>query len=232
MKDETSSPDEDLPAREYIDDEHCARYRKNAESGDVGAQLALSAACLTNFDMDEPANLAESLKWLRNAAEQGDSLAQVRLGKWYMGGHGLPADYVQALTWFHRADESDGNPDAQYWISLMYLRGAGVPKDDTLRVVWLQKAAAGGHAEAQYYLGCMHDSGRGGLPKDGAKAAALYLQSAEQEHPYAEFTLGLMYEHGRGVPKNKEEAIKWFRRAAEHGEEMAHTKLQELGVGS
>lgn len=232
MKDETFSPNEDVPASGYIDDEYCARYRRDAESGDAEAQFKLSDYCLTNFDMDESANSSESLKWLRNAAEQGYSPAQFRLGYMYMVGLRLSMDHTQALNWLHKADETGGDHDAQFCISLMYLRGTGVPKDDTLRVAWLRKAADGGHAEAQYYLGSMYDRGLGGLPKDGTKAAALYLESAKQEHPYAEFTLGLLHEYGRGVPKNKDEAIKWYRRAAEHGEEAAHEKLREIGVES
>jgi hypothetical protein len=101
-----------------------------------------------------------------------------------------------------------------------------------MRVAWLCKAAESGHAEAQYYLGSLYDRGLGGLPKDGSKALALYRQSAAQEHPYGEFTLGLLYEHGRGVSKDVEEAIRWYRRAAEHGEEAAHEKLCEMGLDS
>ena len=141
-------------------------------------------------------------------------------------------DEVQALDWFRKADQSGSNPDAQYAISQMYGMGVGVPKNETMRVAWLCKAAESGHAEAQYYLGSLYDRGLGGLPKDGSKALALYRQSAAQEHPYGEFTLGLLYEHGRGVSKDVEEAIRWYRRAAEHGEEAAHEKLCEMGLDS
>lgn len=232
MKDETFSATDNVPTSGYIDDEYCARYRKNAENGDAEAQFSLSEYCLTNFDMGESACSAESLKWLRKAAEQGYSPAQYRLGYMYLEGCRLPMDHAQALAWFHKADESDSNPNAQYFISLMYLRGTGVPMDDSMRVAWLRKAADGGHAEAQYYLGSLYDRGSGDLPKDMAKAVALYRQSAEQEHPYGEFTLGLLHEYGRGVPKDNEEAIRWYRRAAEHGEEAAHEKLSEMGIAS
>ncbi|MFN3545644.1 MAG: SEL1-like repeat protein [Thiobacillus sp.] len=39
-------------------------------------------------------------------------------------------------------------------------------------------------------------------------------------------------QQGHGVPQDEAEAIKWFRRAAELGEEMAPVKLLELGVDS
>ena len=232
MKDETFRSAEDVPTGEYIDDEFCASYRKDAENGDPEAQLKLSLYTATSFDNEESANCAESLNWLRKAAEQGYSPAQYQLGLLYLLGRKLPMDEVQALDWFRKADQSGSNPDAQYAISQMYGMGVGVPKNETMRVAWLCKAAESGHAEAQYYLGSLYDRGLGGLPKDGSKALALYRQSAAQEHPYGEFTLGLLYEHGRGVSKDVEEAIRWYRRAAEHGEEAAHEKLCEMGLDS
>ncbi|MEE8549023.1 MAG: hypothetical protein V3S74_06080 [Alphaproteobacteria bacterium] len=35
-----------------------------------------------------------------------------------------------------------------------------------------------------------------------------------------------MYAKGRGVPESKAEAIKWFRRAAEQGNDMAKKNLE------
>ena len=34
-----------------------------------------------------------------------------------------------------------------------------------------------------------------------------------------------MYEYGRGVPQDKSEAVSWYRKAAEQGDESAQTKL-------
>jgi TPR repeat protein len=34
-----------------------------------------------------------------------------------------------------------------------------------------------------------------------------------------------MYQHGRGVPQNDEEAIKWYRKAAEGGYSAAQDNL-------
>jgi TPR repeat protein len=102
--------------------------------------------------------------------------------------------------------------------------------NDTEAAVWFRKAADQGHADAQYYLGSMFSRGLGGLPKGEAKAASWYLKAAEQENAHAEFALGLMYESGSSVPQDKTEAIKWFRRAAKHGEEMTPEKLRAMGV--
>ena len=45
----------------------------------------------------------------------------------------------------------------------------------------------------------------------------------------AQFTLGIRYYSGDGISKDKSEAIKWFRKAAEQGDEDAIEVLKELG---
>ncbi len=50
----------------------------------------------------------------------------------------------------------------------------------------------------------------------------------------AQVNLGVMYALGFGVPQNHQEASKWFRRAAEQGDERAQTNLGQMyfhGVG-
>ena len=50
-----------------------------------------------------PQDYAESLKWFRKAADQGDALAQSGLALMYQQGQGVPQDYVQAHKWFNLA---------------------------------------------------------------------------------------------------------------------------------
>lgn len=55
-----------------------------------------------------------------------------------------------------------------------------------------------------------------------------FREAAEQEYPVAQYNMGIMYEEGRGVAKSKSEAIKWYRRAANHGYREAILRLQEI----
>jgi uncharacterized protein len=50
-----------------------------------------------------PQNYAETVKWLRKAADQGLARAQSSLGSMYEDGKGVPWDYVQAHMWFNLA---------------------------------------------------------------------------------------------------------------------------------
>ena len=48
---------------------------------------------------------------------------------------------------------------------------------------------------------------------------------AEQGNAEAQFNLGLLYDRGRGVPKDKNEALRWYRRAAIQGDTFAQNSL-------
>ena len=47
----------------------------------------------------------------------------------------------------------------------------------------------------------------------------------------AQYNLGFVYANGRGVAKDDVEAMKWYRKAAEQGNENAKSALRRLGVG-
>jgi TPR repeat protein len=53
-------------------------------------------------------DFAEAVRLYRNAADQGEPLAQNNLGIMYATGQGIPKDNVQALMWFSLA-ASAGN---------------------------------------------------------------------------------------------------------------------------
>jgi TPR repeat protein len=66
-----------------------------------------------------PQDYAEAAKWLRKAADQGESLAQDDLGAMYYNGWGVPQDYAEAAKWYHQAADR-GSPAAQISLGVMY----------------------------------------------------------------------------------------------------------------
>ena len=56
-----------------------------------------------------------------------------------------------------------------------------------------------------------------------------FRKAAEQKHANAQYYMGCMYENGYGVPKNTEEAIKWYQKAAAQGLADAQNKLKQMG---
>ncbi len=61
------------------------------------------------------------------------------------------------------------------------------------------------------------------------KAMGLYKKAIEQgeDHGRSEYRIGNLYAAGEGVPKNKTEALKWYRKAASKGNEYAMGNIGE-----
>ena len=55
-----------------------------------------------------------------------------------------------------------------------------------------------------------------------------YYDKAQRGDPSAMRTLGVMYYYGMNVPKNTEEGIRWYRKAAEAGSQAAKKDLKAL----
>lgn len=70
----------------------------------------------------------KALKHFTNAAEQGNSDAQYKLGLLYFCGEGVPKDFVEAKKWFEKAYMND-NAAATYFLSCMYYNGDGTDVD-------------------------------------------------------------------------------------------------------
>jgi len=78
---------------------------------------------------------------LRPLAEQGNPVAQYKLGEMYATGKGVRQDYAEAAKLYRLAAEQ-GDPDGQELLGLLYDVGAGVPRDYVKAHMWLNLAAS------------------------------------------------------------------------------------------
>jgi TPR repeat protein len=132
----------------------------NAESLYVTeAEYSLGAA-FYNGGNGVPPNYAESAKWFRLSADNGEPEAQRHLGLMYGEGRGVAQDYEQALRWFRLAADQ-GDAPAQCKIGVMYFHGQGVPKDFKEAIRWFRRAAEQGESDAQTQLARMYVRGDG-----------------------------------------------------------------------
>ncbi len=92
---------------------------------------------------------------LINEAEQGDALAQNKLGKAYFDGNGVAMNIEKAFTWFEKA-ANQGLVDAQMAMGYGYESGIGVEPDNKKAITWYEKAADQGEASAQFSLGMLN----------------------------------------------------------------------------
>src|SRR5690606_13751806 len=92
---------------------------------------------------------------------------------------------------------------------------------------WYEGAAALGHPEAQYNLGIAYIEGVG-VPYDAAKAAGHFEQAAGQGVMEAAYNLGLIYENGLLGEAKPDEALMWYKTAADKGSPEAKAALEQL----
>ena len=173
----------------------------------------------------------EAVKWFRKAAEQGFAKAQFSLGNCYVFGDGVAENAIEAVKWYRKAAEQ-GNCEGQYALALCYDNGWGVPEDKTEADKWYREAAKQGHQEAQDALGdgkAEYKRGLICLSNNETEAIRLFHRAARKGYAEAQFQLGVCYDRGYGVGKDKQEALKWYREAANQGHEPAKAVLRERG---
>ena len=190
-------------------------YNAKTLCGGVSALLVLVAGA----GLADEADTAT----LRQAAEQGNPVAQLRLASRIDPGvttfsAGLPdledadpEDYVEAAKWYRLAAEQ-GEPGAQRALGRLYLRGNGVEQNVCESARWYHRAAVQGDRLAQHRLGEVYATD--GALQDYTVAAWWYRRAAEQGHTGAQLRLGQLYRDGKGVPQDYVAAYRWIHLAA------------------
>jgi uncharacterized protein len=133
----------------------------------------------------------KALRIWKPFAEQGNVLAQFRLGRMYEVGEGVPQNYAKAVYWYTRASHY---VRAQFNLGAMYQRGAGVPVDHAKAVHWYSKAAKLGFSKAQGRLGLWYAKGEG-VPENDVRAYAWVSIAAAQGDADAKKNKGIMVKY-------------------------------------
>jgi TPR repeat protein len=160
-----------------------------------------------------------------------DPVAQCNVAYMYHSGSGVTKNSGAAMRLYLESAKQK-NTRAMYNLGVIYETGdagMGVVRDQAEAVRWYKKAAAAGHeGGAQHNLGAMHYLGHGVASADKAKAAEWYLLSAEKGYTTSMVRLAGMHELGDGIPRNRGEAVRWYREAAAGGDDFASRRLQCL----
>ena len=85
-------------------------------------------------------NYDTAIHLCRPFAEQGNPLAQHKMGWMYGNGNGVPQDYKTAVKWYRLAAEQ-GLAMSQANLGVMYNKGQSVPQDYKTAVKWYKLAA-------------------------------------------------------------------------------------------
>jgi TPR repeat protein len=201
---------------------------QSAELGD-----ALAAQELANFYYrgwgGTETNLASYHYWRLKAATLGATDSQFFMGQAYRLGDGVLKDPETSLAWYGKA-EAKNHPGALYDLALHYLEDKTNRASLQMAHEFMVRAAQMGHREAQ--LQCALSCFRGDFGVDCESGNQWLAKAAENGWPKAEFILFQLYYNGvapgKDCPtylKDKTGAIKWLRRAADHGHLQAQSTL-------
>lgn len=212
---------------------------KLAKTGEPTAQTWLGTLYYASREIPLEQNFHEGARWMRAAAEQGDSTAQYNLGVIYEHGMGVAEDPAEAVRWYQAAAAAgDAYANAALLI-LGALPGAemdgesaalrpAVAAGDGGALGQLVTLAFSGDADAQALLGAFYLSGRY-YSQDYAEALKNFRAAADKDEAAARFLLGMMHEHGLGTSPDRGEAARWYEAAADAGFEPAEAALARLG---
>ena len=210
-------------------------YRQAADGGNADGINKLAG--MYRFGQGVTQDSEKAVELYNQAINKGSIDALNSLGAMYEWGSAGTTDYAKALELYQQAADG-GCADALKNLGGMYEQGWGVSQDYEKAAELYQKAAElfqedadNGDAVAMYSLGGMYEKGRG-IAQDNQKALELYHQAAERENAEAMNWLGHIYEEsGLGQQINLEEALKWYRLAAEKHYSGAQESVDRVLTG-
>ncbi|WP_081436654.1 tetratricopeptide repeat protein [Burkholderia lata] len=210
----------------HLDLQSLGRFSRHTRSV-VWTALILGVAGTAVADQVEDAarafqrtDYATALALWRPLAEQGNSRAEIGLGKLYESGLAVPKDQAQANVWFQKA-ANQGDAEGECIVGLGYVMGThGQPQDVSWGVALMKKAVDHGNAGCANQIGELYRNGLFGIPRDHVEAVAWHRRGAEMGDALAERRLGTDYELGIGVRQDSAQAAYWY------GKSVAHTRKE------
>jgi TPR repeat protein len=156
---------------------------------------------------------AESARWIRRAAENGDATAQFLLAMSLGSGESsLPLDPVASKQWLTKAVDQN-LPAAQLFLGMGFLRDGSGENEKILGVKHIRIAAEAGLGWAKVILAGCYQKGVG-VPRDDLKAVDLLKDAAATGSVMGQVMLADIYEKGLGVPRD--EALAHFKLNCSH----------------
>lgn len=130
-----------------------------ANAGNPTALTILGLRALDGTN-GSPINLPDAVRFLTQASEKGQAVAQYRLGTMYERGQGVPADGARAAQWYERS-ANQGNRKAMHNLAVAHASGAPGKKNMAEAARWFAKAAALGLSDSQFNLAVLYERGDG-----------------------------------------------------------------------
>jgi localization factor PodJL len=197
------------------------RVQQLANQGNTLALTILGFRAVDGTD-GVTVNLPDAIKYLTQAADKGQAVAQYRLGTLYEHGQGVAADPAKAAHWYELS-AAQGNRKAMHNLAVFYAAKRNMP--DAAR--WFAKAASLGLSDSEFNLAVLYERGDGvpqslvdafkwysiaaaaGDAESKARVSVLRTQLSEADKAMAakeiEAFHSLTFDHGANVPPEASE---------------------------
>lgn len=196
---------------------------KSTPKNQFNPTKSIQGVVLTSEDLYEQGRIKEgdgffqeAEELYKKAAEQGHYKACRRLGDIFYYGHFGLKNEEEGLKWYSKcADQSSAEELAI--IAYRYEK-----LNNTINAsIYYQMSAEKGKLISYWNLGNL-------LTKEGRNNEALkwYQIGAGYNEPYCQAELGELYFLGLHVSENKEESIKWLKKAVDNGHPQAKSNLK------
>ena len=171
---------------------------------------------------------ALSAQWLKKGAQAGNASAQCSLGISYLQGAGVPHNVIEAEKWLRLSAEK-GNTGAKLCLADLYADDPTTYfKAENLykEIICASDLPEQNMNDAKCSLGILY-----GRQEKFNLAVPLLREAAHANNEIAQYMLGCCYYDGCGAPRNIEEAIRWWKKAATNGSTDAREQLQQVTPG-
>ena len=195
-------------------------FRRSAEMNNKNGLFEYGKALLIGEHI--PQDTDSALKILEKAVKLKNSNAKRFLALEYISGEHLEQDFEKGIALLTECADS-GDVIACYRLGKIYLQGEIMPQNLDKAEKYLLLAEDNEYT--QYALAKLYLQEE---KYDIQKAVNYFEKSADKNH-WASYQLGRIYLFGaEGFTKDKEQAIEWFTKSANDGNEYAQAMLDDI----
>lgn len=204
-------------------------FAKATEAGNTEAEFQLGMTYLQIPEYREHAQ--EGLEHVRNAAQNGVMDAIMVMAQIHDAG-GPQENMDECTKWLTVAAEK-GHKHAQCRLGQIYIHGVGgVQRDMQKGYNYLVFSAQQNYTPAIYLLAELNLLYTNGNPQGLQQGMAQLSQCVKESYPPAFMLMGQCCLEGRAVPKDQNQAVKFFTLAANNGVPNAAILLAKLYSGA
>lgn len=195
-------------------------FRRSAEMNNKNGLFEYGKALLIGEHI--PQDTDSALKILEKAVKLKNSNAKRFLALEYISGEHLEQDFEKGIALLTECADS-GDVIASYRLGKIYLQGEIMSQNLDKAEKYLLLATDNEYV--QYALANLHFQEE----KYDIQKAVNYFENCADKNHWASYQLGRIYLFGAaGLTKDKEQAIEWFTKSANDGNEYAQAILDDI----